>query len=192
MIPICILAIDNDDDREFMSRLFLSYNRLMYNEIIKIIHDPWVADDLLQATLEKLIDKITELRSKDRDRLVSYIIVSCKNTARNYLRDQKRHPAFCFDEEVDRADTENSQEEIEFRLISEEELNALVQIWPQLDERSQWVLEKRYVHERTTAEIAAELGIKADSVRMVLSRARSKAYSLAQEQLDSKKRSDSD
>lgn len=190
MIPICILAIDNDDDREFMSRLFLSYNRLMYNEIIKIIHDPWVADDLLQATLEKLIDKITELRNKDRDRLVSYIIVSCKNTARNYLRDQKRHPAFCFDEEVDRADTENSQEEIEFRLISEEELNALVQIWPKLDERSQWVLEKRYVHERTTAEIAAELGIKADSVRMVLSRARSKAYSLAQEQLDSKKRPD--
>lgn len=192
MIPICILAIDNDDDREFMSRLFLSYNRLMYNEIIKIIHDPWVTDDLLQVTLEKLIDKITELRSKDRDRLVSYIIVSCKNTARNYLRDQKRHPAFCFDEEVDCVDTENSQEEIEFRLISEEELNALVQIWPQLDERSQWVLEKRYVHERTTAEIAAELGIKADSVRMVLSRARSKAYNLAQEQLDSKKKSDSD
>lgn len=190
MIPLYILAIEDDDDREFMSQLYLSYNRLMYDEIIKIVHDSWVTDDLLQATIEKLINKVQELRNKDREHLVSYIIISCKNAARNYLRNQKRHPAFCLDEEADRLDTKNTQEGIEFRLISEEELNALVQIWSKLDERSRWILEMRYIQEKTTAEMASELGIKAGSVRMMLSRARNKAYSLAQEQLNSKKGSD--
>lgn len=190
MIPLYILAIENDDDREFMSQLYLSYNRLMYNEIIKIVHDPWVTDDLLQATLEKLINKVQELRNKDREHLVSYIIASCKNAARNYLRDQKRHPAFCLDDETDRLDTNNNQEEIEFRLVSEEELNTLVQIWPKLDERSRWILEMRYIQEKSTAEMASELGIKTGSARMLLSRARDKAFGLAQEKLNSKKGSD--
>lgn len=190
MIPFYILAIENDDDREFMSQLYFQYNRLMYHEIIKIVHDPWVADDLLQATVEKLIDKLQELRKKDREHLLCYIIVSCKNAARNYLRDQKRHMAFCLDDEADRADTKNDQEEIEFRLISKEELNALIQIWPKLDERSRWILEMRYIQEKTTKEMVSELGIKTGSVRMLLSRARNKAYSLAQEQLNLKKGSD--
>lgn len=188
MIPLYILAIEDDDDREFMSQLYLAYNRLMYNEIFKIIHDPWVTDDLLQTTLEKLIDKVQELRNKDREHLVSYIIVSCKNAARNFLRDKKRHPVFCFDEEIDWLDTSNDQEEIEFRLISEEELNTLVQIWPRLDERSRWILEMRYIHEKSTEEMASELGIKTGSARMLLSRAREKAFGLAQEQLNLKKR----
>lgn len=39
MIPFCILAIENDDDREFMAGLFLRYQRLLYNEIYEILNN---------------------------------------------------------------------------------------------------------------------------------------------------------
>ena len=51
MIPFCILAIENDDDREFMAELFLRYQRLLYNEIYEILNNPWNTEDILQATL---------------------------------------------------------------------------------------------------------------------------------------------
>lgn len=81
MIPYCILAIEDPSDREFMTELFLHYQKLMYATIQKITQDHWLIDDIFQSTLERLIDKITLLRTFDRDRLINYIIVSCRNNA---------------------------------------------------------------------------------------------------------------
>ena len=55
MIPCYILVIEDENDRAFMAELFLQYNRLMYSEIYKIVHDSWVAEDLVQTVLVKLI-----------------------------------------------------------------------------------------------------------------------------------------
>ena len=51
-------------------------------------------------------------------------------------------------------------------------------VWDKLDPRSQYVLEARYILDKTDDEIADFLGIKPDSVRMALTRARKKAYDL--------------
>ena len=87
MIPYCILAIEDDSDRAFMETLFLEYQRLMYSEINKILQNAWDTEDVMQATLVKLIDKIPELRKKEKNKLINYIITAAKNTALNYLRD---------------------------------------------------------------------------------------------------------
>ena len=62
MIPYCILVIEDDDDREFMTLLYIRYQRLLYKEIYEILKNSWNTEDILQATLVKLIDKIPELR----------------------------------------------------------------------------------------------------------------------------------
>lgn len=94
MVPFCILAIENEDDREFMTRLYLDYSRLMQQQITKIVQDEWAAEDLMQTTLVKLIDKVQDLRTKDRNHLINYIISACKNQARNYMRDKNRHAEY--------------------------------------------------------------------------------------------------
>ena len=81
MIPYCILVIEDDDDRTFMEQLFVDYHRLMYHEIFKLVHDQWAAEDVMQSTLVRLIDKIPELRLKDRGHLVNYIITASKRPA---------------------------------------------------------------------------------------------------------------
>lgn len=37
MIPYCILVIEDDDDREFMTLLYIRYQRLLYKEIYEIL-----------------------------------------------------------------------------------------------------------------------------------------------------------
>ena len=81
MIPFCILVIEDNDDREFMASLFVQYQRLLYKEIYAILKNPWNTEDVLQATLVKLIDKIPELRQKKEPQLIVYICATARNTA---------------------------------------------------------------------------------------------------------------
>lgn len=126
MLPICILAIRDDDDRAYMTRLFVKYQRLMYRTIYDILGDKWTTEDVLQTTLLRLIDHLDTLR----------------------------------------------------RL----ELDALAQVWPRLDENTRWLLEARYILDYSDGELARELGVKPDSVRMALTRARRKARRLMESQ----------
>ena len=45
MIPMIIMAIEDEDDRSFMANLYVDYQRLIF-----------------QSTLPKLIDKLADLR----------------------------------------------------------------------------------------------------------------------------------
>ena len=49
MIPYCILVIEDDNDREFMTLLFIRFQRLLYKEIYEILKNPWNTEDILQA-----------------------------------------------------------------------------------------------------------------------------------------------
>lgn len=168
----------HEDDREFMTRLYLDYSRLMQQQITKIVQDEWAAEDLMQTTLVKLIDKVQDLRTKDRNHLINYIISACKNQARNYMRDKNRHAEYSIDEYLDMPNPHDGADEIEMRLAYTDELEHLSKVWPKLDGRSRYLLESHYILEKSPYEIAANLGIKPDSVRMALTRARKAAYAL--------------
>ena len=181
MIPICILTMADEDDREFMEALYLEYNRLIYSTIMQIVHDSWAAEDLMQSTIEKLIGKVDDLKTKERARLVNYMITTAKNGALNYLRSRKHEPGISYDEQQEILDLSCDQDAIEQRLIQEGDCEQLYRVWPMLDARSRFLLEERYVREKSYQEIADDLGIKPDSARMALTRARRTALQLIEE-----------
>lgn len=178
MIPYAIMVIENEDDRNFMAMIYEKYNRLMYNEIYRILNDRWLAEDVMHATIVRLIDKVDKLRAKDRDHLINYIIVASRNQARNYIRDNQKHNAYSFDDCFDVPDKENSRESMELNLIRVEDLRQLTAVWDRLDERSRYILEGYYILEKTMPQLAEELSVKPDSIRMALSRARKNAFRL--------------
>lgn len=178
MIPFCILAIENDDDRNFMTTLFINYQRLLYSEIYEILRDTWNTEDVLQATLVKLIDKIPELREKEPPRLISYIVAAAKNTAYNFLRAQKKVAPLAFEDYMQEAEKCCEYRQIETQFIAKEELEELKQKWPQLDSHSKYLLEGKYILGKSDEALAEELSIKPSSVRMALTRARQCAYLL--------------
>lgn len=181
MIPYCILVIEDDADRSFMAELFVSYQRLLYSEIYKVLNHPWDTEDVMQATLVKLIDKIPELRMKERTKLVNYIITAARNTAYNFLREKKRE-TLSFDAYIDRGGGAADAYLPELHIIAKEEVETLIRKWPMLDERSRYLLEGRYILEKSDEELSIDLAMKPDSIRMAMARARQCAYQLLKDE----------
>lgn len=182
MIPICILAIEGESDRAFMTDLFVQYQKLMYSTILKVTTDQWLADDIFQITLENLIKKVDLLKRLDRDHLVNYILVASRNTAYNVCQHQRRESAQ-YDTDFPSSEYTPNVFNVEDYVIKKSQSSVLHDIWPKLDPRTKFILESKYILEKNDAEIAKELGIEPASVRMALSRARKKAHDLMEAEL---------
>lgn len=184
MLPYCVLAIENEDDKAFMEGLVCEYERLIYSTILKITDDTWAIDDIYQQTWEKLIDKIPLLRSREKPQRINYMISTAKNLARNYIRDNSRPKETEFDSSLDMQMNNQEDGEFELRLIKAEEIDCLARIWPNLDQRSRQILEGYYILEKSMSELADEFRIKPSSVRMALTRARKNALYLLNAELN--------
>lgn len=185
MLPIVILAIEDDDDRAFMSDLFISYERLMMSELLKILNNVQDAEDLMQTVLLKLIDKIPLLRTFNRKRTVCYIIVSCRHTAITFLKKQKKVDYFSFDDD---SWTQSDQmlctaPSVEDEIIRQELTSSVKDVWDFLDARDKFILEGKYLLDKSMQELAEDLEIKPESVRMALTRARRHFRDIAREKL---------
>lgn len=183
MIPFVILTIEDDNDRAFMTDLFINYERILLSEAYKIVQDTWEAEDVLQTTLVKLIDKIPKLRSLEERNKVNYIITAVKNTAYSVMRAKSKENLPSIDDEdwYGRSSL-STGDSIEQDIFRAEMMDGLSDIWDDLDWRSQFLLNGRYILDTPAKELAADLGIQPDSVRMELSRARKKAKALMEEQ----------
>lgn len=184
MIPYCILVIEDESDRAFMEKLYQDYHRLMYSEIVGIVKNEWNAEDVMQSVLIRLIDKLPTIRGLRDGQLVNYIVSTCRNAAVNYLRDRGKKTEVSYEDDLGTPSRGSDGLELEFALIKREELGGLTRIWSRLDARTQYLLEGYYVLEKPMSELGKELGIKRDSVRMALTRARKKAYELLEEELE--------
>ena len=186
-VPFAILAIEDDDDRQFMTEFYLKYRRLMYSEATKILLGQCDAEDVVQASLLKLIERTSRLRAMEERQRVNYMITTVKHTAISALRELRRGKVTSIeDEDWDwisglQLHSGAAMEEIVFR---KENVGQLKAVWDMLDKRSQYLLQARYFLELSQEEIAAELHIQPDSVRMLMSRARKKVRELLSEKYD--------
>ena len=170
MLPLVIMAIEDEDDKAFMTWLYLQYRRLIYSEVRKIIGNTDEVEDLLQSVVEKLIEKLPLLRGMEQNKLVNYIISTAKNTAYNSLRGKDR--AILLEDQEELADPAPMPEE---QIIAQEDLYRLARVWGDLDERTQYLLSAKYILKKSGKEIAGNLNMPSDNVRTALVRARRKA-----------------
>lgn len=167
MIPIYILAIESDHDRDFMTGLYLDYKGLIYREILAR-SGAETADDLVQETMIRLIDKVELLETLDEKRLTAYVAETAKNIAKNHLR-KKEGRTVSVEELSELPDPTGTAED---RVLGSVDTSALKQVWGSLPEDVRSLLRMKYFLQMDNKEIAAHLGIKPESVRMRLTRAR--------------------
>lgn len=179
MIPQIILAIENEDDREFMSQLYLDYQYIMYAEIKKLVSDSWVIEDIMQDSFVRLIDKIDLLRQLNTRRRINYLITTVRNQTKNYYRARQRATFSSLDDEDSPLyRTMSSNEDLEEHVFHMDQLRKLKDVWPHLSDTTQQLLERKYILGQSDSEIAEEFAIKPGSVRMKLTRARKEALEL--------------
>ena len=100
MLPIIILAIEDDDDRAFMTNIYLKYERLMFSEAYKVTKHIQDTEDVLQISLVKLIEKIPLLRRLDQKRLVHYICRAARNNAISFCQKERKHDILSINDET--------------------------------------------------------------------------------------------
>ena len=175
IIPSVILAIEDESDRDFMEQVYRQYHRLMYHTIYQLTDDPWLADDVLQITLVKLIDNIPTLRSLSNTKRINYIISAVKNSTYTQLRKTKNHPEIDIEEWMIK-NTLTAEDDPELLAIHKEEVQAFSQIWTKLDDKNRLLLEGRFILGKSYEELAVDLGMNPSSVRMAVTRAKRLAY----------------
>lgn len=74
-------------------------------------------------------------------------------------------------------------ESIEAQIIRKALHQRFGEVWPQLNERYRILLESKYILEKSDEELADDFGMKPDSVRMALCRARRSAKKLLVEEM---------
>ncbi|PKM72873.1 MAG: sigma-70 family RNA polymerase sigma factor [Firmicutes bacterium HGW-Firmicutes-16] len=179
MLPSVIAMMVDEDDREFMTQLFLQYRRIMFSEIGKIIPDSCEAEDVLQNALIRLCDKVSLLRELDERRRICYVITTVRNQAKNQIRNRQDITISSFDDEnLNLVDSVSDGTDIEQSIIIKEQLRDLSSVWSMLDETHQRLLEGKYILRKSDDELGKDLGISPSSIRMMLTRARRKALGL--------------
>ena len=139
MIPLVILAIEDEDDRNFIERLYFDYERLLFSETQKITKNLWDSQDVVQSVLVKIInDKIPLLRSLTERKHVNYLITACHNTAYNIMRQKKAEIPFSLDDETVESVEHGSSNShsIEDLLVMSNQIEVFAKIWDELDEKT--------------------------------------------------------
>jgi RNA polymerase sigma-70 factor (ECF subfamily) len=103
----------------------------------------------------------------EQNKLVNYIISTSKNTAYNSLRGKDR--GILWEEQEALADPAPTPED---QIIAQEDLYRLAHVWGDLDERTQYLLSAKYILKKSGKEIAGDLNVPPDNVRMALVRAK--------------------
>lgn len=188
MIPFVILAIENEEDQRFMADVYLRYERLMMSTIRKIIKTaPCEVEDIFQSLLLNLIRNVDKLKSMDKPALTSYIVVAAQNTSRDALRKQRRAESRSIDDDTwfkhDKLISHEDTLDVVFR---REDMRMLDESLNLLSEHDAYLIRAKYILGIDNNEISKYLGIKPDSVRMELSRARKKLSAIMAEKASTK------
>ena len=81
MIPMILMAIEDDADRAFMINLYEQCHKAMYRQAYDILRDHGEAEDAVQDTLVKLIGRMAALRTMPQGQLLPYAVIAAKSTA---------------------------------------------------------------------------------------------------------------
>ena len=99
MIPIVIMAIEDESDRDYITGLCLKNERSMYAMALKIVKEHHTACDMVSEACLKMIEKIGYLREISVQKQTPYILSIVKNTLLMYLRQRRSENNWLVDDE---------------------------------------------------------------------------------------------
>lgn len=172
MLPMVIQAIENDDDRAWMTALYNRECRVMFRTAQAYSNQKADAEDVVSESCVHLIEHMDTIRGMESKKLSVYIVHTVRNTAINHLRKKQREKRFY--EEAPDEDQLADPLHLENAICLREDLQSFLQVVNTLPETQQAVLRMKYYLDMKDAEIAQQLGIAESSVRKYIERARKK------------------
>ena len=83
MFPAAIIAMECDDDREYMTGLYRSHRLLMLKIAQQYASSREDAADIVSESCARLIEHLPQLRALEQEKLRPYIAATVRNVAIN-------------------------------------------------------------------------------------------------------------
>ncbi len=186
ILPLAILLIENDEDRQFLTEMYLQYRKLMYKTASHYFHSNYnEIEDAVSASVERMCKYCKNIQDVPCNKRTAYIVRLVENVCRTRIRaiarqrDREQFPA---EEnwETDIPDTEDT----ETIVFSHLRANDLLMSFDRLSPRDQELIRMRHIDYMEFEEMARELGMTVCAVRTALFRAKQRWKKLASEQED--------
>jgi len=182
-IPLVILLIENDEDREFLSEAYVQYKALMCqtaNHFFK--GNQAEVDDAVGASVERLCKYCKSFYAVPCNKRPSYIVKLVENVCRTRLRtiiQQKDQCAFSMDDDVyEQFPAQDDVQEIVFSRIRAGELLRVFMLLPPHDQE---LIRMRHVDLLGYTAMAQKLNMSEGAVRTALVRAKQRWERLAKQ-----------
>lgn len=172
-IPLAILSIEDESDRQLVLELYQRYKLNMYYMALRIVNDPAIAEELVQESCLVIIRKLDRIKAVEVCKRKKYIVSLVKNVSVNYVVKRNRQSKYSFsatDDLLARQIDPNS--DVESELFRNCDIEMTKRALMQLSEKDRNILRMRYDDDLCDAEIAEYLAIKANSARYYLTLAR--------------------
>jgi len=176
-VPLVILRMEDENDRQFVTDLYLKYKLNMFYTARRIVKDPHIAEDMVQESCIAIINNLEKIKAVEVCRRRSYIVSMVKNISINYVvkRDRQSKYSFTADDEI-LTQQLDPDSDIEERLIRNCDISTIKSALLTLSEKDQAILRMKYFDDLRDEDIASYLNIKTNSVRYYLTLARRKLY----------------
>ena len=168
VLPLMFLLMENEDDRAFLESVYTQFHRLMYAQALQILRSREAAEDAVSDSLLALTKKISLLRTLEWNKLRAYVVITVKHTALTQLKRGKREtlPGDVTFEQL------SGQDRVDDRLLAQAGIESIKNAIRALPPREKEIMLMKYFRGLSDQEIGEELGLRAVSVRVHLTRAR--------------------
>ncbi|MBR6219966.1 MAG: sigma-70 family RNA polymerase sigma factor [Clostridia bacterium] len=183
VLPLAILLIENDEDRQFLTEMYLQYRKLMYKTASHYFQaNSTEIEDAVSASVERMCKYCKNIQAVTCNKRTAYIVRLVENVCRTRIRaiarqrDREQFPA---EEnwENDIPDTEDT----EAIVFSHLRANDLLMSFDRLSVRDQELIRMRHIDYMEFEEMAREMGMTVSAVRTALFRAKQRWKKLASE-----------
>lgn len=181
MIAVLIANIEDDFERNFISRIYSEFYDEMKYRAYEIVFNMNDAEEIVDETFVRLIRNAKTVMRIDNKKLPAYLIISVKNVAINFKKRkeyEKKNTVYKLDIDNEIINSEQCLNTPEEKFLKKENLATLARILPMLPERDIRLLEAKYVLNLSGCEISKQFDIPETSIRTYIMRARRKAYEL--------------
>ncbi len=170
--------IEDPRDRDRLTEFYLRYFPLLQNKALDVLSRcGWVgrrdlAEDLVQEAMVRLIKRMETIQKLSQPQLVAYGVKTVQSCALDYCRREAVRRKTILSAEVLEQAPEDPVWQEYWDDGEKQIFLRLGQVLAALPQRDRDILIYKYFLEYDDKRIAALLGVKADSVRMALTRAR--------------------
>ncbi|MBE6557709.1 MAG: RNA polymerase sigma factor [Ruminococcaceae bacterium] len=179
MILELIQAIESDEERELVERIYYLYYKQMIVKANSILHHQQDAEDAVMETFRLISENVKTFMNFEREDLAALVSIYTRNVALNmYKHKKKQREVFDINFDFNQENTVDCsacyQENPQTLVVNDETIHIVKNAIDQLNDRFKDVIVLKYYYHMRNVEIAGILSIEENTVNSHIYRAKNK------------------